>query len=162
MATLSPTLKDGRPPSRAALILWAALICAILLVTGCKRHDPKQAEKAVQEIQAELRAGRLDQALSLASRNAQSWQDRSGSENYVRFKLLEAEALLHTGQRPQANGILKNLRVPGDLPRFEVRRQTMLGRSFIGLRKYEDAGKALDAACELATAQHWDAALLAT
>ena len=147
----SRVVKPG-PLAYARGSVWALCVVAAGLA-GCNRHDTARAERSVRQIQANLRGGQLNQALSLARSNAELWADRRGSATYVQFKLLEADVLLSKGQARVANPILSNLQVPRGAPESEIRRQTLLGRSWTALRKYEQAGIALQTACELAAAQ---------
>ncbi|MGI8744281.1 MAG: CHAT domain-containing protein [Bryobacteraceae bacterium] len=131
------------------------------MLEGCNRHDPKRAEQAVRQIQSDIQHGPLDHALSLARSNARLWADRDRSEIYLHLKLLEADALLRKGgQAGSANKSLQDLRIAPDMPVLEVQRQILLGQSCIALKQYDEAAKALDRACDQATAQHWDEPLL--
>ncbi|MDQ2946345.1 MAG: tetratricopeptide repeat protein, partial [Acidobacteriota bacterium] len=148
----SRSVKSG-PLAYARGSVWA--LCAVAAgLAGCNRHDTARAERSVRQIQTDLRGGQLNQALSLARSSADVWADRRGSDIYVRFRLLETDVLLNKGgQARAANSILSNLQVPHGAWESEIRRQTLLGRSWMALRKYDLAGVSLKSACELAVAQ---------
>src|SRR5258708_32608403 len=108
-------------------LLPGILACATFVLIGCNRHDTGRAALAMQQIQADLRLGEFDQALSRARSGVKSWSDRVDSEAYVGFKNLEAEALLQKGQASTAYSLLTALRIPPRFSQLEVQRQTLVG-----------------------------------
>lgn len=147
-------VKAGRRQNCNAPLIF--LTCAVLLLAGCHRHDASRAERDFHEIQAALRQGRLELALTRADRGAKQWGDWAGSETYIQYRLLQAEVLISTTRAAEAFGILSGLRVSPEESPLEVERLALLGRALIAQRKWDEASSCLDRADKIAAAGRWD------
>jgi CHAT domain-containing protein len=104
----------------------------------------KSADEQFREIRAELRHGNIAAAKDHASRAVSYWRKQPQSDAYVRFRLLEWEAVLASGKAKDALAIVSDIRPRN--AQLESQRQVDLGITLLSLGRFDESGADLDRA----------------
>ncbi len=125
------------------MLRWCLLLT--LLLSGCARFlSTPQAQ--FQEVWRLYRTGRLQAALRELEQH-DAWRQEKSSEWRSRFHTLRAEILLAQGKPAEA---ARDLADPAPGPRWEARRQLVLGGVYLRQGRFDDGQIALEKARQLA------------
>ncbi len=126
-------------------VVWTAL--ALLVLGGCGTRSREPASALLQQAEDLLRVG--DNAAAIAKAREGLARPESEAGDYLRFTLVETEAMIANGDAVAAAPRLASLPLPADT---ELRARLLMNRGYAAARlaKFADAERLLDQARSLA------------